>query len=183
MGGHGPGDTVGVGSGGQVTVGSYEWDLATDVWVWSPELFAIHGLDPASTTPSTESLLGPKHDADRAYAVEVMAEAQRTGESFSYLHRIVRPDGVLRTVLTVGQVEFDVAGEPVVMRGHIVDLTELPVLERVRELQVENQWLHDELAQTRNALAELHGQWRAGTSAPSPSASPGRARLQPVDDE
>lgn len=62
-------------------VGSYEWDLARDVWVWSPELFAIHGLDPATTTPSTELLLGLKHDADRARAAEMIAEQfiHRTG--------------------------------------------------------------------------------------------------------
>ncbi len=79
-------------------VGSWEWDVGTGALTWSEELYRIYGLDPAAgeiTFDRFQSLIHPE-DQDRVR--EIIAGAIESGEPFSFEHRIVRPDGAIRTL-------------------------------------------------------------------------------------
>jgi PAS domain S-box-containing protein len=70
---------------------------------WSPELFAIHGLDPAKkNAPTVEEYMALVHPDDR----EVVAQEIRTmvteHRGFDFTKRIVRPDQSIRHVRCVG---------------------------------------------------------------------------------
>ncbi len=84
-------------------VGAYDWDLVTDVWTWSPELFVMHGLPARGTEVTTELLLRHKHPDDVEYVSAAITWARRTGLPFSCLHRVVRADGAERVVVASGQ--------------------------------------------------------------------------------
>lgn len=110
----------------QPGIGHYQWDLRTDAWAWSPELFVLHGL-PAGTRVTTELLLERKHPEDRDSAVQMIASARRDGGLFSCRHRIRRADtDEVRDVVVVGEVQQDGGGEAVAMCGFFVDVTDVP---------------------------------------------------------
>lgn len=111
-------------------IGHYHWDLRYDVWAWSPELFALHGV-PETATVTTDLLLELKHPEDRDDAIAVIEAARRDGGLFSCEHRIRRRDtGEVRTVVVVGEVEQDHRGAAVTMRGFFVDVSDAPRMPR-----------------------------------------------------
>ena len=69
---------------------------------WSPELFEIHGLDPAGQAPTIAEYLALVHPEDRAFVegeIHAMLANQR---GFDFTKRIVRRDGAVRQVRCVG---------------------------------------------------------------------------------
>jgi len=69
---------------------------------WSPELFAIHGLDPQSGPPSFEEYLELVHPDDRAFVSQRVQTLLAERRDFDFTKRIVRPDGTIRHVRCVG---------------------------------------------------------------------------------
>jgi len=69
---------------------------------WSPELFRMHGLDPASKPPSVQEYLGFVHPQDRESMAEVIKQLMAEAMPFDATKRIVRPDGEVRYVRCVG---------------------------------------------------------------------------------
>ena len=69
---------------------------------WSPELFAIHGLDPQSRAPSFEEYLELVHPDDRAFVSRRVQTLLAERRDFDFTKRIVRPDGTIRHVRCVG---------------------------------------------------------------------------------
>ena len=49
-------------------VGSWNWNLATDVMTWTPELYRVFGVSPDTFVPSVAALLSVIHQDDRAAA-------------------------------------------------------------------------------------------------------------------
>jgi PAS domain S-box-containing protein len=106
-------------------VGSWNWDIATNVVTWSDELCRIYGLKPGEFTPSFQAFLDHAHPEDRADADAVMRKALRNRTPFSNYHRVVRPDGTVRFIHGLGRVEIDANGRPVRMYGTGQDITEI----------------------------------------------------------
>ncbi|HEY5937389.1 MAG TPA: PAS domain-containing protein, partial [Kofleriaceae bacterium] len=77
----------------QITrIGSWEWDVASNVVTWSDELYRIYGL-PADTPMTFETFLAQVHPSDREVIQRQIGEAVQRGGRFEYGERIVRPDG------------------------------------------------------------------------------------------
>ena len=70
---------------------------------WSPELFAIHGLDPHNKPPSIQEYLELVHPDDRAFVSQEIQMMLAEHRSFDFTKRIVRPDGLIRHVRCVGE--------------------------------------------------------------------------------
>jgi PAS domain-containing protein len=83
-------------------VGSFEWNIGTNVVTWSDELQRIYGLDPGKFGGTFESFLEHVHPDDLERTKDVVFEAFRTRRPFVYDHRIVRSDGAVRTLHTRG---------------------------------------------------------------------------------
>ena len=113
-------------------MGSWEWDMERDVVWWSDELYSIYGLDPATFGASYQAYLERVHPDDREHANTVVTTAVREKQSFSFEHRIVRPDGSIRVLLGQGGILTDARGKPVRMIGTGQDITEHKKAEAAR---------------------------------------------------
>ncbi|HUP19921.1 MAG TPA: PAS domain S-box protein, partial [Gemmatimonadota bacterium] len=105
-------------------VGSWEWDIERDLVSWSDELHRIYGVEPGTVDLSYEAYLGRVHPDDRERADRMIRAAYESGEPFEFEHRLLRPDGEIRSIHSRGRVEMDADGRPVRMTGTGQDITE-----------------------------------------------------------
>ena len=120
-------------------LGSWHWDVAENVVIWSDVLYAIYGLDPLKFPATYEGFLERVHPADRELAANAIGQAFRERQPFAFEHRIVRPDGTVRTLQARGEVEVDAAGQVTAMRGTGQDITDQ------KRIEHELQRSHEEL--------------------------------------
>ena len=109
-------------------IGSWEWEQTTNRMTLSAELLRIMGLRWNEFDSTLEGYLACVHPTDREeVASRIRASRWQTG-TFSFEHRIVRPDGAVRSLLLHGDA---VLGErrPGRSRGICQDLTELRAIE------------------------------------------------------
>jgi PAS domain S-box-containing protein len=94
---------------------------------WSPELFRMHGLDPAGKAPSVQEYLGLIHPRDRQSIADLINRLVAEATPFDATKRIVRPDGEIRYIRCVG-VPF-VDGQSLKKYvGSVIDVTEHELL-------------------------------------------------------
>jgi PAS domain S-box-containing protein len=105
-------------------VGSWEYDAATGVTVWSDELYRLYGEEPGSFDPTLEAWLERVHPDDREAARLHDQEAMASGGPFSYEFRVVASDGTIRYHAAQGEVFVDAAGEPFRVLGSERDITD-----------------------------------------------------------
>ncbi|HEX4979278.1 MAG TPA: PAS domain S-box protein [Acidimicrobiales bacterium] len=111
-------------------MGSYDWDIATDINRWSDELYRIYGTEPQSFNPSYERFLSFVHPDDRERVRGVHRVALERREPYHTIERIIRADGTVRVLDTWGEVVADGAGNPIRMRGICRDVTDQLSAER-----------------------------------------------------
>jgi PAS domain S-box-containing protein len=104
--------------------GSWEMDIATGESRWSDEFFRICGYEPGSITPNSEIGFQIIHPEDRDRAARQVNATIETGTPYDIEKRIVRPDGVVRWVRSIGEVVRDGEGNPVKLVGSFHDITE-----------------------------------------------------------
>ena len=104
--------------------GAWDFDLRRRELHWSPEMYALYGLDPAKGQPSRELLaqrISPDH---RKRARREFSSAMLQGGSFTLEFPILRPDGTEIWTALAGDVIKDAQGRPVSARGISQDITE-----------------------------------------------------------
>lgn len=106
-------------------IGSWDWDIPSGRLTWSRELFHIYGRDPASFVPSYQGFLDCLHPEDRRVADAAVQKAMTDHQPFEFEHRVVEPNGKVRTVLGRGSVQTDEDGNVVSMVGTGQDVTDL----------------------------------------------------------
>ncbi len=82
-------------------MGSWAFDAAGFDY-WSPELFRMHGLEPASKAPTVQEYLDCVHPQDRGFMAELIKRILAEPARFDTTKRIVRPDGEVRYIRCVG---------------------------------------------------------------------------------
>ncbi|MCB0210086.1 MAG: PAS domain S-box protein [Anaerolineae bacterium] len=130
-------------------LGSWEFDLTTETFTWSEEMFRITGLDPHAASPSLEAYLEAVHPADAKLLAESFRQAAVHGTAYTIELRHLHPDGKVRYVTTRGQ-PISQDGTVVKLIGYVLDITERKRAEQVI------QSAHDELAQRVGELALLN---------------------------
>ncbi|MBA3464744.1 MAG: GAF domain-containing protein [Deltaproteobacteria bacterium] len=110
----------------QIThLGSWEWDVATGIVTWSDELYRIYGLAPKSREISFELHMSMVHADDRQRVADEIRGALQRGGRFAHRERIVRPDGSVRELDTVGEVTYAADGTtPTGLIGTSRDITD-----------------------------------------------------------
>ena len=103
-------------------VGSWEWDISTGEVRWSPELYRIFGID-EDFGANYEAYFDRVHPDDRGRVAELIANAVEIAVPLEFEHRIVRPDGSVRTLHCRGEVVRN-NGSPVRVFGTCQDITE-----------------------------------------------------------
>src|SRR5258705_3751638 len=69
---------------------------------WSPELFAIHGLEATKRAPTFEEYMALVHPDDRDFVAQEIRTMLTEHRGFDFTKRIVRSDGSIRHVRCVG---------------------------------------------------------------------------------
>ena len=107
-----------------VHLGNWEWDIETNIETWSDEVFRIFRMSDMSNSPTFQTFLDFVHKDDRERVEKANRDAIYEGKPYSIDHRIVRTDGVERTVHAEGEVTRNESGKPIQMFGTIHDITE-----------------------------------------------------------
>ena len=105
-------------------IGSWEWDVATDVVTWSEQLYRIYNVAPDEFEATYHGFLGFIHPDDRAIVEAAVASVFTGADEFAWDGRVIPRGGSVRWVRGLGRVERDAAGNPVKMGGTAQDITE-----------------------------------------------------------
>lgn len=83
-------------------VGVFERDANWEVLWWNPMMWEILGQDAATFQPTNESWLGLIHPEDRERIREEVARLTKSPGAVNLQYRIIRPDGELRHIKSLG---------------------------------------------------------------------------------
>ena len=105
--------------------GAWELDLESREVVWSEGLYRLLGLEPGSVEPNEARFVAALHPDDRAAAEARMATVVGSGASqWETNYRVIRADGEIRRIHSVGRVLRDAAGQAVRVRETLQDSTD-----------------------------------------------------------
>lgn len=105
-------------------VGYWIWNLETDRVSWSDETYRIFGLSPQADPIDIGTVRDLIHAEDRESVFQAAQEAIVGGARPDSEHRVVRPDGEVRTVHSLGDLKRDTSGRPYEMFGTVQDITD-----------------------------------------------------------
>ena len=105
-------------------IGSWGWNKSTNGLTLSDELFEIYGLTHEETDATYELLLEKVHQEDREFTKKMILGTYKTQIPFNFYHRIVRPNNEIRMIHSIGKVNKDNNGKPIIMFGTSQDVTE-----------------------------------------------------------
>jgi two-component system cell cycle sensor histidine kinase/response regulator CckA len=111
-------------------VGIWDMDYTTGVLSWSATLERQYGLPPGTFDGTFKSFAALIHPDDREAALAEVTSATETGTDFSLHHRVVWPDGTVRSLDSVGHVHLDQDGKPLRGVGISLDVTDRRLLEK-----------------------------------------------------
>ncbi len=154
-------------------LGGWSWEVLADRVTWTPELFAIFDVDPATFGGTWDAAFRHFHPDDRAGAQAVILNAMRHHDEFSWEARFVTSGGSVRWIRSYGQFERDVAGVVVRASGACQDITDLrdadwaageatrrlALLQQMAEAANRSSTVADALARSAQVLAQ-HSGWR-----------------------
>jgi len=104
--------------------GAWDYDIERREMRWSPEMFILYGLDPASGAPPDGHFAAQVPDQHRRRVQTEFAQALAQGGSFNLEFPIIRPDGTEIWTAVMGDVIENAVGKPVGARGIDQDITE-----------------------------------------------------------
>jgi PAS domain S-box-containing protein len=134
-------------------IGDWSMDTTTRTFVWSDEMYVIHGMKPGSPIPHN-TYLGLIHPEDRQRVFESMQSAM-AGKQQEFLvdYRIMCPDGPVRFVTLTGKTVLDSSGAVTGIRGTTQDVTDR------RQVEAEREAMQAKLLQSKKleAVGQLAG--------------------------
>src|SRR6185437_5278875 len=114
--------------------GTWAWDPGEKRNLfWSEEMFRICGLEPRPKAPDLEEARSFIHPGDYDRFSATIVKAVNKKADFVEEHRLVRPDGTLKHVQSIGHPVLDETGKLVEYVGTMRDVTERKRAEKERE--------------------------------------------------
>ena len=115
-------------------MGSWELEVATRQITWTQQMFRLAGLDSDQSTLVLDQPLRITHPRDLTRLQQTVEQAISHGIPYELEHRIVRPDGEARYVVSRGEPIFDCQGQVIRLVGTVTDITSRKRLEQqIRE--------------------------------------------------
>ena len=105
-------------------VGHWRFDIQSRELTWSDEVYRIHGLDRKVFHPTIEAAINAYHPDDREEVQRCVDRSIETGEPYAFELRIIRSDGSIRIVESMGECQFDNHGAATSVFGIFHDITE-----------------------------------------------------------
>ena len=140
-------------------LGSWSWDLKTELLHWSDEMYRIFGLEPGARDLSYEDFLDFVHPEFRQTVKEGVGASLDTGETFNVEYKIVTAKGSERWVHARGEVHYDDGGAPSAMAGTVLDITSR------KQAETELKQAYDELKRAQAHLIQSEKLAGMGTMA------------------
>ena len=116
-------------------IGSWNWEVGADRVTWSNELLRIFGVQAADVRGTLADYLTRVHPDDRARVNATIRNALTARAPWESTERIVRSDGSVRLLKTLGGVWTDASGEVSALFGASLDVTEATRRELVQTVQ------------------------------------------------
>ncbi|MBE0469836.1 MAG: PAS domain-containing protein [Methyloprofundus sp.] len=113
-------------------IGNWHANLQTGELFWSDQVYKIFGYEPGSFTPSVEAFHAAVHPDDTELLRQSETKAEQTGRH-DVTHRIVRPDGAIRYVHELAEMQLDDSGTRLSMTGTLQDVTEIQLAKQEAE--------------------------------------------------
>jgi len=104
-------------------IGSWEWDLQTNLVWWSDETYRIFGVNKRDFVPSFESNGKFIHPEDVAKYGKSFEHSLKTGEPLNLDIRLVSGDGLLKHCNAKGKIVYNDSRQPVRFTGTIMDVS------------------------------------------------------------
>ncbi len=117
-------------------IGNWEYDLESNVHIWSDELYSIFGVRAKNRKPSMDLFLSFVHPQDISKIKREVEDAFVSLQATSYNFRFIRADGALRYGRTERKFEFDQVGKPIRLLGVLHDITASKLIEEEREKMI-----------------------------------------------
>lgn len=127
--------------------GSFGWDVSTGEQFWSEETFRIFEYD-RTVKPTFQLVLDRVHPDDLQFVREVAGGASQEGKDFEIEHRLLIPDGRVKTVRVLGHISPDEPDGKSIFLGAVTDIS--VVKSAFEEIQI----LRDRLYKENLALRE-----------------------------
>ena len=105
-------------------LGNWVWDIGENKVTWSDQLADIYGVKPGDFDGTFAGYLRLIHRDDRERVRQDITQAFEAGRGFRVDERIVRPNGDVRYLQSIGDVIKDDRGQVVRMLGVCQDVTE-----------------------------------------------------------
>lgn len=124
-------------------LGHWDWDVTEDKVTWSDNMYRIFCVDNRDEPISYALYLTKIYNDDKAYVDEVLRQAFTDKKFPTFYHRIITPDGLIKTIFANGDVTTNDKGEVIRMKGTAQDMTEQRVIEqelriKTAELEMKN---------------------------------------------
>jgi two-component system sporulation sensor kinase A len=133
-------------------MGNWVYDIEKNELWWSDEIYRIFGLLPKEFTASYQAFLNMVHPEDREFVDSTNKKILKNKKSYSMYHRIVLPDGTLRTVHQECKTFYNEQGKPQKLRGIVQDITERKQAEEKLKIY-QKQLLHAEKLSSMGKLS------------------------------
>lgn len=105
-------------------LGSWEWNVIENKITWSDEVYSIFGISKNEIQISVDGFFSFVHPDDEARVRRFGEELLEYGAVTEIDHRIVRPDGEIRSVVERAELIRNSKGEPTFIIGTVQDVTE-----------------------------------------------------------
>ena len=111
---------------GERLSGTGYWTLNTQTGAvfWSPQVYAIHGEDPATYNPGLGDALEFYIEEDRKLVSDLIKTRSENGQGWEFDAILVRADGSRRNVRSLAEVQRDTTGRVTGFFGVFKDLTD-----------------------------------------------------------
>lgn len=104
--------------------GSGVWNVQNGQLWWSRETYWLYGFDPSKVTLTVDLFMSIVHPADRARLEREGERVVRERTGYELEFRIIRPDGAVRYMHSVGHPLFDASGTFTEVLGTVMDITD-----------------------------------------------------------
>jgi PAS domain S-box-containing protein len=136
-------------------LGSWEWDIETDVTTWSEEAYRIAGVSKESFDTRLDAFLTLVHPDDRELVRTARARARAGDSPYDVEYRILRPDGTERVVHSRAAITRTASGKPIRMIGVVQDITEGKRTQQHLKVQYEVAQILRKAANVEEALSQI----------------------------
>ncbi|WP_051979370.1 sigma 54-interacting transcriptional regulator [Edaphobacter aggregans] len=132
--------------------GSFGWDISTGEQFWSEETYRIFEYD-QTVEPTLQLAFDRVHPEDVQLVQQVTADTSQDGRDVDVEHRLLMPDGRVKTIRVLGHTSQEPDGKPIFL-GAITDISVVKnAFEEIRilrdQLYKENLALREEIDVTR----------------------------------